>query len=1406
MVENNLKITYIIQNIFFILFFLLDNIKGIEEVIRSKFNDFITISENQKFIIKTNELSIAYFDSIDQNSIIYLRNEYEKEYVERIEGEFLTIYEKEYYYIKNVLYSSETPSIFQRYLFPLDLSQKEIYIENNEISHLYLVKNKNFNLNFQRNSITKIITLSRKTLDAKIIITKNKEKFELNRNNLYYKIPSDFRGKLLLQTNEYDAFIQFLSSPDENESHGFILAKSSFNNYKIDFMKSTLYIPYTQKEIEIQLFSSEPFKFSFSSGYSLSISDSWYYYNSNDNYKIDCPKNKDKKYRTSIKLYNIYRNITLVNNEYFSFTIDVDFNKKRDIYINYKLSSKIDGLIDEEISEVFCNNVIKNLQNLFEIYVYTDIAKNPPQIEGHPNYHHEKINIQESLAKISTKNRHFYEFYQDIETILGAVKDGHLNVISTKTPKGIKISQYSASLPFNFIIKGYESQYRIFIKKNGYYDKLKNKIIKGFIDSHLNLPIKSINKIDPFDYIQNWSRFRGLRNKHAQFSKRLSDISHFILSTFPLNYTEMSLNEYEFEDGQIIRIPYSFDSPTKSNLKFDNYFLNFLKNAENFDEIPSMDKIQNNYLIFLGQKKKNLNLFAKTNINWNPDLSHEEGQKAIKCRVDDINQVNVIYQNSFHFNSVNIVIAKMIKCVKLFYTNNYPIIIIESKNGGGAVKLYTILLQILQPRIEFTDYKSYRITPISEQYFKKRYIKGHIDTYDCRVLNRYQDIKKFYEDSYGDKSIHHNRTSPMDVLGKVYRLALRELREELFKNKKINLKNPTDIIIFTDSFSYSATSGFIKGFQNTGSAVTVGFLGNPKIKGTDLFDASQSPATVDKLKGTHIKNELNKNNFKIIGVTILESYNFHQKNINDQIPREYAFDPVDFRSNIYSDYSDDKYDLFIKEGKKIHEMLTKKNQCNSKNDKLLLHNDNCIKIENDEHAHGGNKCSDTNTWNTDKCEPYYCDIGYYFDQIQKKCIENCKFDDEKSIFIYEDDNLQIFDIKKNIKYHFIFLYYLERKYFYKIKISNGETRIKPVTSEVITINKVDFDRKIEIKEFKTKLNLINLDNTNSKYSFFKTGESLIFIESSKDYVLYLDNIYKSRKTKIQKAKYNDYMTYDEILKHDSKYFSDFDKNIQKFSKDEVCLLYVNLPELDPFNIFMNPIYEAQTIEIKNIKPEFLYLERYNTYILDFKNNKINRMMKLSRETIKAEINITNPDSPYNHVILDASELYYEIRDDFKGKLQLYVDYNDALIEFLFKQDNLEIEVLNIDDKVMTLNKRYNILPIPLEYKSKQIEIELTRNEEESRFSIYLAYTIPPYNFFSINTEGNSFRTEKFSFKINEHYEGNINLMDDEYYCVMIENFEEDVTLEIKNYNKISNSMKLEGWKISLLVGLLIIAL
>ena len=561
----------------------------------------------------------------------------------------------------------------------------------------------------------------------------------------------------------------------------------------------------------------------------------------------------------------------------------------------------------------------------------------------------------------------------------------------------------------------------------------------------MKIPLKHINGIDPFDYIQNWSKFKGLKSPHAHFTKRIAEISHFYLYNHPLNYSELSLNEYEFEDDKILRIPYYFEIKEIKDLKFNNYLLNVIK-AEDTNEIPSIDKIYNNYLIFKGEKKQQLRQITNQNlkVDWDKDLSYIENnnnKRFIKCRVDDTNKVNVIYQNSFHFYSVEKAISKIIKCVKKFYLNNYPIIIIESKNGGGVVRIYSVLLQILQPKIEFTDYRSYRITPILEEYLKTKKFSDNINTLDCSAINSYQDIKNFIEDSYGDSSIHHNRTYPHDPIDKSHRLALRELRKELLNNNQYYKKKPTDIIIFTDSYSFSATRCLIKGFQNTGSAVTVGFFGNPKIEGTDLFDASQSSSTIDKLENSKIKYELKKYGFELSSITFAESYNFHQQNVKDQIPREYALDPVDFRFNFYSDYSDEKYDDFIKEGLKIHKMLNEDKKCNSKNDILFLDDDKCSIIDGNIYAHGGYKCGSDNKWNTSDCEPYYCDEGYYFDQIQKKCIKNCEFANEKGLFIDEDNYEKTFDEENNIKYTFIFLLYGEKKYFSNI-ISNGQSKKK----------------------------------------------------------------------------------------------------------------------------------------------------------------------------------------------------------------------------------------------------------------------------------------------------------------------------------------------------------------------------
>ena len=142
------------------------------------------------------------------------------------------------------------------------------------------------------------------------------------------------------------------------------------------------------------------------------------------------------------------------------------------------------------------------------------------------------------MKKVETNNRKFYEFYQEIEKILTSTRDLHFNIYAHQTPKGIKFGQYFVTLPFNFYIKKDKNDtHRIFIKKNRYFNST-DKSSKEFINTHLDIPLKAINGIDPFDYIQNWSKYRQTKNPHAQFSSIIDTVATFSLCNYPVDYSE----------------------------------------------------------------------------------------------------------------------------------------------------------------------------------------------------------------------------------------------------------------------------------------------------------------------------------------------------------------------------------------------------------------------------------------------------------------------------------------------------------------------------------------------------------------------------------------------------------------------------------------------------------------------------------------------------------------------------------------------------------------------------------------------------------------------------------------------------------------------------------------------------
>lgn len=597
------------------------------------------------------------------------------------------------------------------------------------------------------------------------------------------------------------------------------------------------------------------------------------------------------------------------------------------ILVKNESSGTIDlSQLYKEVDSIYMNNIISNLTSLLEGYVYLDIVKNPP------NSKHQKINLIEELRKINiSSNKPFYEFFREIRRVIGSVKDVHLAIM----PLNNQALNYTACIPFSFEIKADENnEYQINMRNSSHCNfKYNNTNISYFINNAIENKTKiiSINNQNTFDFFQNFgTEYFDLKNDHSRFTLMLQYISNIPLIFLPFNESELILN-IKLSNGQEESIPYFiYLSPI---LDFDN---------------------KNDYI----------------KLDWNYTT------KGFRCRVDQKNQLNVFYQNTFILgDDIKDIIFN---CSKLFHENNYSIIGIESRNEGGMGTIATYLQQLLQPKI-CTNKMLYSMR-------KNDLLKDHFETIKntsldfetCKQPESYDKLFLNKADDYSE-NITYSRTKILDEITLDMKNDLHLKRKELIDTK--NTKKPTNIIIFTDYHSISATSIFIKGFQQTGGAIIAGYFGNPKNKeGTK--DASVSSSGIFNYDKSSYYNNLASNGF-LMTMTGTEFYYYDYQKENP-IPQEYISIPVDEQVDIYEDYNDGMYDKFINASMQIFEKY--KNKCNPNNNLLLLEDPICSNLA--EHTHGGHPCGKNGEWDLDKshCQAFYCDMGYYYDTYQKKCI------------------------------------------------------------------------------------------------------------------------------------------------------------------------------------------------------------------------------------------------------------------------------------------------------------------------------------------------------------------------------------------------------------------------------------
>ena len=762
--------------------------------------------------------------------------------------------------------------------------------------------------------------------------------------------------------------------------------------------------------------------------------------------------------------YKFYYNLT-DNNKRICFKYDYDcptsynfFDQDTNECFNYIYS------LYEDISETYVENIISNLVKIINGYVFLDVAQNP-EIFKTKHSTHSPVDLISSLNNVKKENRQFYEFYREIREILGSTRDMHLNIYSRFSPNGKLLEGVTGCIPFIYVIDKdpTDGKIKVFIEyfeviANFYNDNIKQYIK---IKSENKIPLKLINGKDPFEYIQNWGRnFFTVKSPHGHFSLVKKIIPAFYFNIFPLKPEELNIKfEFESKDDKedFIILDYCILIPTTQQLKkiYDNsnndLFFNFNDDNDDFLNFFQKEIKKYNYNInmpnifdmFERYNKKNGNLKEKSKANNAIDWDFEtEEQDGIKCRVDEDNKVNVFLQQNFllDIEKASIII---LQCMEKFYSNDYPIIGIENQNNGGAILLAKIFHQLLQIKTLNRMHFSGRSTDLYKQAIKD-FMSEVINIETCKPFNDIDDLMNGgITDDYSTKSknIFHKRTKIFDFGNKQFIDWLYTNRK--FLNDKGHSKRPTDIIIFTDGFSFSSTSLFIKSFQKTGGAIIVGFNGNPTLS-IDLFDASQSPTNVMNFQQSIEYQNLIQLGFNIAGISASESFWYNYKNKN-AIPLEYDFDPIDERVDIYNAYSDDIYQDFIIKGKEIFKKYNQEKKCNKKNKKLLFDpNDGktCYIFPDDKFAHGGYECGNDGYWNEKKCKKYYCDIGYYYDTYEGKCKIDLCSKPEIHFNTFEEINLEgkyenIITLNENNNKEYIF-YINNTKYIYFFKVKGVE--------------------------------------------------------------------------------------------------------------------------------------------------------------------------------------------------------------------------------------------------------------------------------------------------------------------------------------------------------------------------------
>ena len=682
-------------------------------------------------------------------------------------------------------------------------------------------------------------------------------------------------------------------------------------------------------------------------------------------------------------------------------------------------------LFKKKENEKQLKEIIKYLSEVFnDAYTYNEIAKNPPQPYFDHNYH-KKVDIQKSLNEINTTNISFYEFYRQIIVKIAELKDLHINIQFGNNQSQILSGIYSIN-PIKFFLQKINGTYKIFCKLNQFYHYFDKNIIDK-IKENQNKSIIAINNQNPFDFITNFcGNIDSTKNPHGTFTHKFNTHYGYNLLNYPLDKNDLNW-EITYENNKTLNFTYLFGTTqeisdlihtTKNknigmtdsiiNSVSFNEFLNLNKNI-----IERKAKKLSKLLKEFKTMKISYNESEKEKIKWDYNYVNKS-ENIFKCRVDKSNEVNIYYIGNFYPENTEYYIELFYNCVDLFDQNKYPIIIILNNNDGGKADLPKLMIELISPLVSIS-----------------KYISKKVNKYMIKNKNLF-NIKDIIEVNYDESNNYKNNiTKPVEDL--IW------LNEELINRKKklTNKRKPTEILIYTDGYSFSAASNFVKYLQYYGGGIVVGFFGNPD-RGNIPFDSGQSSSSVIDNQTLYL---ISPNSYKYLydkyNITInMPGYQCFFDDLNVKIPIEYLVTEVDEKIELYEHFKDNNYNIFVNEAKIIFNKY--KNKCNPKNKRLVFVTEKCNGKFGNKYTYGGYECGNDGFW-TNTCIPSYCDVEYTFNHLYKKCIPITK---TKNKYIRIIIIILLLIILAIILYNFIYMNYNNKEIE-----SDSEEELVDITSK-----------------------------------------------------------------------------------------------------------------------------------------------------------------------------------------------------------------------------------------------------------------------------------------------------------------------------------------------------------------------